>query len=345
MQFRLPEELRAADLLRERFLSIVRQDHPVAQRKLTLRRFCALQHVVVYPLGGYADSLVSRVLTQRGLDLAVGGGDRRAIRLARRRHRTAEVARGDGVREVGEVVHREAGGQLGPLAGIGSDRVDLGELEPHQVEVALAGVGDGPGQRDLADADGLGGQQDALGVQPVEQVAPALALLAHQPPALDRQVVVGHLARRHGVAPHLGDGPDVDVVGVEVGEEQRQAGEALAAGADEQQHDLALERLGGPDLAAPHDVAAPTLGLGPGGDARDELAAPALAALDEDVGRLRDHRRRQALAGLLREPGGDQISERVLAHDLEHPVPRARQRRLGDDQRTVDQRADHLDRS
>ena len=65
---RLPEELRAADLLHERFRSIVRQDHPVARLKLTLRRFCALQHVVVYPLGGDAESLVSRVLTQRGLE-------------------------------------------------------------------------------------------------------------------------------------------------------------------------------------------------------------------------------------------------------------------------------------
>ena len=68
---RLPEELRTADLLHERFRSVVRRDHPVAQRKLTLRRFCALQHVVVYPLGGDADSLVSRVLTQRGLERRV----------------------------------------------------------------------------------------------------------------------------------------------------------------------------------------------------------------------------------------------------------------------------------
>lgn len=68
---RLPDELRAADLLRERFLSIVRRHHPVAKKKLTLRRFCALQHVVVYPLGGDADSLVSRVLTQRGLERRV----------------------------------------------------------------------------------------------------------------------------------------------------------------------------------------------------------------------------------------------------------------------------------
>lgn len=68
---RLPEDLRTADLLRERFLSIVRKDHPVALRKLTLPRFCALEHVVVYPLGGDADSLVSRVLTQRGLERRV----------------------------------------------------------------------------------------------------------------------------------------------------------------------------------------------------------------------------------------------------------------------------------
>jgi DNA-binding transcriptional LysR family regulator len=68
---RLPEELRTADLLHERFRCIVRQGHPVAQRKLTLRRFCALEHVVVYPLGGDADSLVSRVLTQRGLERTV----------------------------------------------------------------------------------------------------------------------------------------------------------------------------------------------------------------------------------------------------------------------------------
>jgi len=68
---RLPRELRTVDLVRERFLSVVRRDHPAAQRRLTLQRFCALEHVVVYPLGGDADSLVSRVLTQRGLERRV----------------------------------------------------------------------------------------------------------------------------------------------------------------------------------------------------------------------------------------------------------------------------------
>ena len=83
-------------------------------------------------------------------------------------------------------------------------------------------------------------------------------------------------------------------------------------------------------------------GGGAGGDALDEVAAPPLAALDEDVGRLGDHRRREVLPGLLREPGGGQVGERVLAHDLEHPVAGARRGRLGEDQRPVDQRAHQL---
>lgn len=68
---RLAADLRATDLLHERFCSIVRRGHPAAARTLTLRRFCALQHVVVYPLGGATESLVSRVLAQRGLERRV----------------------------------------------------------------------------------------------------------------------------------------------------------------------------------------------------------------------------------------------------------------------------------
>ena len=41
-------------------------------------------------------------------------------------------------------------------------------------------------------------------------------------------------------------------------------------------------------------------------------------------------------------PGGGEVGERVLAHDLEHPVPGARRRWLGDDERPVDQRAHQL---
>jgi DNA-binding transcriptional LysR family regulator len=67
----LAEGLRSVDLLHERFRSIVRRNHPITRGRLTLRRFCALEHVVVHPLGGDADSLVTRVLTQRGLDRRV----------------------------------------------------------------------------------------------------------------------------------------------------------------------------------------------------------------------------------------------------------------------------------
>ena len=51
---------------------------------------------------------------------------------------------------------------------------------------AVLGVGDGAVERDLADAARLGRQQDALGVEAVEEVPEALALLADEPPALDR---------------------------------------------------------------------------------------------------------------------------------------------------------------
>jgi DNA-binding transcriptional LysR family regulator len=67
----LPEGLRSVDLLHERFRCIVRRRHPVTRQTLTLRRYCALEHVVVHPLGGDADSLVTRVLTQRGLERRV----------------------------------------------------------------------------------------------------------------------------------------------------------------------------------------------------------------------------------------------------------------------------------
>ena len=83
---------------------------------------------------------------------------------------------------------------------------------------------------------------------------------------------------------------------------------------------------------------------GAGGDALDELAGPSLAALDEDVRRLGDHRRRQSLTGLVGEARGSQVGERVLAHDLEHPVDGPRRRWLGDDERTVDECAHQLHR-
>ena len=43
---------------------------------------------------------------------------------------------------------------------------------------ALVGVGDRLAQRHLADAEGFGGDEDALGVQSVDEVLEATALLA-----------------------------------------------------------------------------------------------------------------------------------------------------------------------
>ncbi len=67
----LRSELRAKTLAREEFATVLRRAHPAAGRSLTLRRFCALEHVVVHPLGGTRQSQVSRALAQQGLERRV----------------------------------------------------------------------------------------------------------------------------------------------------------------------------------------------------------------------------------------------------------------------------------
>jgi len=47
-----PEHLRVRKLFDERYVAIVRKGHPRLKRKLDLDTFCALDHVVVSPLGG-----------------------------------------------------------------------------------------------------------------------------------------------------------------------------------------------------------------------------------------------------------------------------------------------------
>ena len=66
-----PKRLTADTLLHERFVTVLRRGNPAAKRRLTLARFCALEHVVVAPLGGERESLVSRALVQRGLQRRV----------------------------------------------------------------------------------------------------------------------------------------------------------------------------------------------------------------------------------------------------------------------------------
>src|SRR5581483_6207376 len=69
----------------------------------------------------------------------------------------------------------------------------------------------------------LAGDEDPLGVEPVEQVVEPSALLADPVLHRDRKLVVAHLTRRHGVAAQLGDRPDVDLGALEVGQQQRHA--------------------------------------------------------------------------------------------------------------------------
>jgi DNA-binding transcriptional LysR family regulator len=65
--FRRPDEnLHARALFEERFVCLVRRDHPAARRRLTLKQFVALDHVLVAP-SGVARGVVDEQLERRGL--------------------------------------------------------------------------------------------------------------------------------------------------------------------------------------------------------------------------------------------------------------------------------------
>jgi len=59
-----PPEFRTRPLLTERFVCVVRNDHPKVGRRLTLDAYLALDHIVVAPLG--KPSHVDRILAERG---------------------------------------------------------------------------------------------------------------------------------------------------------------------------------------------------------------------------------------------------------------------------------------
>jgi DNA-binding transcriptional LysR family regulator len=59
-----PPEFRTRALLTERFVCVVRKDHPMAGRRLTLGAYLGLDHIVVAPLG--KPSYVDQVLAERG---------------------------------------------------------------------------------------------------------------------------------------------------------------------------------------------------------------------------------------------------------------------------------------
>ncbi len=126
-------------------------------------------------------------------------------------------------------------------------------------DLALACVGQRRPQRSLADAAGHGGQQHPFRVQAMEDVVEAPTPFADQTPALDGELVVGHFTRGDRISSEFRDGPDVDVLRVEVDHEEAETTEAvarLAVGPGQQEAHLGFECLRCPDLATGHDPAA-----------------------------------------------------------------------------------------
>lgn len=66
-----PKGLFSQHLFEEHFVTVLRRGNPAARERLTLRRFCALEHVVVAPVGGDRPGVVSQALVQRGLERRV----------------------------------------------------------------------------------------------------------------------------------------------------------------------------------------------------------------------------------------------------------------------------------
>src|SRR6218665_2680565 len=107
--------------------------------------------------------------------------------------------------EPGGLVHHQVGGfELHP--GLGQ-RVLYALVLPDGAakHLPLAGIAGGPRERGAAQAHGLAGDQDALGVQAVQDVAKALALLAHQVLLGDAQPVDEDLVGVHAFAAELFD--------------------------------------------------------------------------------------------------------------------------------------------
>lgn len=59
--------LRSEALFRERFVCVLRRDHPLARRKLTLDAYCELGHVLIAPSGGSRRGAVDDALEARGM--------------------------------------------------------------------------------------------------------------------------------------------------------------------------------------------------------------------------------------------------------------------------------------
>lgn len=102
----LPPELKLRPIITDRFVCVVREDHPDVKKRLTLRRFVSLEHIQVAPRGrpgGYVDEL-----------LAARGLARRVARAVPYFQVALEMAaRSDRVLTVSERIARKLGPQLG----------------------------------------------------------------------------------------------------------------------------------------------------------------------------------------------------------------------------------------
>ncbi len=62
----LPPDMHTRPFLSDRFVSMVRMDHPCLAQPMTLERFAALEHILISPAGG-ADGVVDAMLARHGL--------------------------------------------------------------------------------------------------------------------------------------------------------------------------------------------------------------------------------------------------------------------------------------
>ncbi len=125
---------------------------------------------------------------------------------------------------------------------------------------AVLGVGGGAIDEELPVADALGGDEDALGIHPVEDVAEALAFFPDQVLGGDFEIVEEEF--RRGVVQHGADGLDRQAVAfgrLHVDQQHAHAvgwlGRFIArAGAAEKHHEVRMLGAADPDLGAIDDV-------------------------------------------------------------------------------------------
>ena len=165
--------------------------------------------------------------------------------------------------------HQFRGFELGER--LGQRKLDALILADRPAEdLPFPGVLDGLFHRPFPHPDALGRDQDAFGVDPVQNVVEAAALFADEVFLGDVQVVDEQHVGIDRLAPEFVQFLDLDRLRVDVGEEEAHAQRFLLdlverRGAREQQHLLGFLRLGDEDLLAVHEIAVAVSG-GEGGN-------------------------------------------------------------------------------